>query len=430
MEKKSIPMKVSLTVFCLGMCFSVMYSLPYIKAVFYDGMIQLTGTTNAQLGALMTIYGLGEVLTPGIGGILARKYDYKKIIGVSCLASIIGCLLLAWFPSFLMTILVWFLLVFSTLFMVWGTWFKAMRIMAPDEAQGRMTGLFYGCCGVGYFLVNSLCLYAYDKAAATSAVKGMQNVFYAFAGTLAVFTILSVVMMKAVGVRNQAAVEEDLKSKGEKVSLLADMKAVAKYRSVWYFGITLFCMYSTTISIQYFTPYFTDVMGVAVVFSGFMAVVRQYGMKIIGSPLGGVIADRVGSISKTIIASFAASAAAIAVVLFLPDNMRSIGFLTALLLFASLAGNIAGGIQYAIPTEAKVPIEYYASAIGFGSAIGFAPDLFQHVLHGYWLDKYGNAGYDYIMIYGIATSVVGMLALLKFLSEKKAEQAAAGTAEN
>ncbi|MEG2037340.1 MAG: hypothetical protein RRZ93_05065, partial [Ruthenibacterium sp.] len=122
---------------------------------------------------------------------------------------------------------------------------------------------------------------------------------------------------------------------------------------------------------------------------------------------------------------FIASAAAIAEVLLLPSSMKSVAVLTGLLLFASLANNVAGGIQYAIPTEAKVPIEYYASAIGFGSAIGFAPDLFQHILHGYWLDTYGAAGYNYIMIYGIAAALLGTLVLLKFLSEKKADEARA-----
>ncbi len=424
MEQKSkIPWLVTLTILCLGMSFSVMYSLPYIKSVFYDGMLELTGTTNAQLGGLMTIYGLGEVLTPGIGGILATRVDYKKIILFSAGASVLACLLMAWFPSLLMTLVVWTILVFSTLFMVWGTWFKAMRIMATDEMQGRMTGLFYGFCGVGYFVVNTISLLAYERAAVTSATDGMIAVFYTFAIILAIFTVLAYILMGKIGVRNQEVVESDKRLAKQKPNLLADMKAVAKYRSVWYFGITLFCMYSTVISIQYFTPYFTDVMGVTVAASGFLAIVRQYGMKIFGSPLGGYVADKVGSISKTIIAAFLASAVAIAVVLFLPENMRSVGLLTALLLFASLANNMAGGIQYAIPTEAKVPVEFYASAVGFGSAIGFAPDLFQHILHGYWIDTYGVKGYDYIMIYGIAAALIGTIALFKFLSEKKADAA-------
>lgn len=414
---------VTLTVLCLGMAFAVMYSLPYIKSIFYDGMLQLTGATNAQLGALMTIYGVGEVLTPGIGGLLASRYDYKWIIGISCFGGVLSCLLLAWFPSFMMTIIVWTILVFSTLFMVWGTWFKAMRIMATDEVQGKMTGLFYGCCGVGYFVVNALGLLAYDSAAATGTpVDGMIAVFYVFAAFLLVFTVLAMILMKKVGVRNEEAMAADQENANKKVSLVEEMKAVAKFRSVWYFGITLFCMYSTCISIQYFTPYFTDVLGVTVVFSGFMAVIRQYGMKIIGSPLGGVIADKWGSISKTIIVAFLVSAGCIAMVLVLPQEMKTIGLLTAILLLASLANNIAGGIQYAIPTEANVPMQYYASAVGFGSAIGFSPDLFQHILHGYWLDIYGNAGYNYIMIYGIVTAIIGTVALLRFLGEKKADQ--------
>ncbi len=415
-----MPFMVTLTVFCLGMCFSVMYSLPYIKAVFYQGMLELTGATNATMGTLMTIYGFGEVLTPALGGVLATRYDYKKIILFSALASVGACLLLAWFPSFAMTFVAWSILVFSTLFMVWGTWFKALRIMATDDMQSRMTGVFYGFCGVGYFVVNSISLWAYEQASVTSAKDGMVAVFYTFAAILAVFAVIAWVLMTKIGVRNPEVIEADKRLAGQKQSVFGGFKEVAKYRSVWYFGITLFCMYSAVICIQYFTPYFTDVMGVTVAFSGFMAIVRQYGMKIIGSPLGGYLAEKSGSISKTIIWAFLGTAVSIGAILVLPDSLRSVGILSGILLFASLLNNIAGGIQYAIPTEAKVPVEHYASAIGLGSAIGFAPDIFQHVLCGYWIDKHGAQGYNYIMIYGVVVSIIGVVALMRFLSEKKA----------
>ncbi|WP_130861565.1 MFS transporter [Bacilliculturomica massiliensis] len=423
MRENKVGLNVYVALLFLGIVFSVAYSVPYIKAVFYDGMLELTGVSNAKLGVLMTIYGLGEVLTPGIGGILARKFNYIGIIGFSSVGTIIACLLMALFPSYTMTLFVWMILVFSTLFMVWGTWFKTLRLLADDKVQGTMNGVFYGMCGIGYLLVNSVSLYAYGKFAATDPAAGMKAVFVSFAAVMAVCTLLAVVVLKKVGIMNSQALEED---DGDKVSLIEDMKGVAKYRSVWYFGLTLFCMYSTNIAIQYFTPYFTDVLGMTVVFSGAIAIVRQYGMKIVGSPLGGIFADKIGSISKLIIAAFFVCALMIGIVIVLPPELKTLTVIMVIIMVASLANNLAGGVQYAIPVEAGLPMRYHASAIGFGSAIGFSPDLFQHVLFGYWMDKYGNQGYTYIFVYGVVTAVIGIVILMKFLREKAAGRQSVG----
>ena len=428
-EKSKISFLVLAVIFSLSMCYSVMYSLPYVKAVFYDGMLALTGATNTQLGLLMTVYGIGEVLTPAIGGVLAMKVDYKKIIVFSASASVISCLLLALFPSYFMTIIAWVILVFSTLFMVWGTWFKALRIIATDDQQSVMTGLFYGCNGIAYFVINTLSAGVYDEVSTqtiesglsqlTADRNGMVAVFYTFAAFLAVFAIVAGILMKKLGVVNQGAVDADIELAKEKQSILHSFLKVAKHRSVWYFGISLFCMYSATISIQYFTPYFTDVMGVTVTASALIAIIRQYGTRIAASPLGGHLAKKTNSISIVIVWAFSLTALTLITVLLLPAGWRTVGVLTGILIFAAFLNNISIGIQYAIPTEANIPIQDYAAAVGFGSALGFAPDLYQHALFGYWIDKYENVGYNYIMLYGVIVSIIGALALIKFLAEKK-----------
>ena len=70
--------KIILAVIAIGLVNSIVFTIPYIKYTFYYGMIEMTGCTNAQLGFLMTIYGLGELFGLPIGGLLADKVDSRK----------------------------------------------------------------------------------------------------------------------------------------------------------------------------------------------------------------------------------------------------------------------------------------------------------------------------------------------------------------
>lgn len=49
---------------------------------------------------------------------------------------------------------------------------------------------------------------------------------------------------------------------------------------------------------SYFTPYFTDVLGVTVVFTGWVAILRQHGMTLT-APVGGWLTDKISPLQGT-----------------------------------------------------------------------------------------------------------------------------------
>ncbi|MDR3552027.1 MAG: MFS transporter, partial [Clostridia bacterium] len=208
MKKTKYPRGVYVAMICLSMLFAVTYSVPYVKSVFYDGMLAMTKVSNEKLGILMTIYGLGEILTLGIGGVIANRFNHRAIIVISSLGTALGCLLFALFPSFAMSLIVWTILVFSTLFMVWGTLFKAMRLMVSDEQQGELAGWFAGLIGLNYLIVNIVCLGVYSLFGKGNDVAGMKAVFYTFAILMVIFTFVTSFALKKVGIRNETALAE------------------------------------------------------------------------------------------------------------------------------------------------------------------------------------------------------------------------------
>ncbi|MCI2062937.1 MAG: MFS transporter [Eubacteriaceae bacterium] len=417
--------KVILAVISIGLINSIVFTIPYIKYTFYYGMLELTGCTNEQLGLLMTIYGLGEVLSLPIGGLLVEKLECRKVLAVSTFVTGACCFLIVAFPSYATTALVWFLLIFSSLFMFWGAIFKGIRLLAPSEYQGRMNGFYSGASGVGYFVINMAMVPVYDKYSQISNGMGMRAVFV-FLGILCF--VIAVFCYLAVGAAMKEqkefgwiidSVDEDSISNNGLKGLFASIKEVAHYKAVWVFGICLFCVYGLQISVSYTTSYFTDVLGVTVTFGVVLSVLRTYGMQAIGAPIGGIIADKIGSAAKIVIVGNIAAAICLAFIIFMPQSVLKLPLLMAIVLITAWFNGMCYGVQFAIPAEGKVPAKLAASAICFGSAIGYIPDVFEHAMFGKWLDKMGNDAYNYMFIYGIALGVIGTILLVVFLHDKK-----------
>jgi MFS family permease len=83
--------------------------------------------------------------------------------------------------------------------------------------------------------------------------------------------------------------------------------------------------------------------------------------------------------------------------------------LLVLTLCAGILTYMARGSMFAIPSELEIPRKYAGSTSGLVCAIGYCPDLFIFVLFGYWLDKFGNDGYQKIFTYAAIVMAIGVL---------------------
>ena len=71
-SKVSITGKQLLIVFFMGLAFAVVYATPFVQYVFYDDLAGALHATNTQLGFLIAIFGIGNLLAP-FGGALSDK---------------------------------------------------------------------------------------------------------------------------------------------------------------------------------------------------------------------------------------------------------------------------------------------------------------------------------------------------------------------
>lgn len=81
------------------------------------------------------------------------------------------------------------------------------------------------------------------------------------------------------------------------------------------------------------------------------------------------------------------------------------------------------GIYFATLNEVGIPLSMTGIATGIISMLCYLPDVYFAKLAGTWLDRFGNAGYDYIWIYTIVCGVAGVIvAWITYRYSKKLEQ--------
>ena len=406
-SKVSITGKQLLIVFFMGLAFAVVYATPFVQYVFYDDLAGALHATNTQLGFLIAIFGIGNLLAP-FGGALSDKFNTKKVYLLGMFITCALNFLLAMNMSYTFAIFIWAGLAVAGLILYFPAHTKLVRLVGDEESQGTIFGFTESACGLASVIINFIALGLYAKVAvgAMGGVAGLKAVIISYGAVGLIATIALVFLLPDPEKEGKG---QDGGDSGQETKLsMKEWAGVFKDPRTWFAGIAVFATYSTYQTLSYFTPYFTNVLGATVVGSGAIAIIRTYGIRIVGAPLGGYMGDRIHSVSSVIATVLACGAVITLIFMFMPAGVPSV-LLTVMTLVIGFMVHIARGAMFAVPSEVKIPRRYAASTAGVVCAIGFCPDLFQAAMYGHWLDTCGNAGYTRIFIYIIAIMVVGVI---------------------
>lgn len=415
--------KLVATLLVMGACWSICYLIPFIQYVFYDPFQEVLGCTNAQLGLLMTIYGLGNIYGCPIGGWIADRFNYKYVYAASVLLNGILGIIFVLNPTYTAAMILWIGFSVASLIMNYPAHIKIIRNLVGDEDQGKIFGFNETSIGISNIVFNAFMMFLFTKF-----MQGTGGLKAAIFGLSIISIILSFVVWFVI--ENPDTVKSELQadtpSENHKLGF-EDYKKILKSPSTWLIAFSIFSIYSFLTTMSYFTPYFTDVLGATVTFSGVIAIVRTYIMTLFGAPIGGFLTDKIGSASKVLLGVQITGIVCLLSILVLGKTLPSV-LLIALTLLMGFAVFMGRGSYYAVITELKVPKKYTASTIGIAAAIGFSPDVFQFLLFGNLLDKFGNTGYTYMFSYQIVVLFIGMVTAFTVLRIKdkviEAEEAA------
>lgn len=399
-------MKQLLAIISLGFCFGSMFNITYLKYVLYDGMMEAMSVTHTQLSLMTTVYGIVILLIIIPSGIIADKYKPKKIIIWSSIANGLCCVAYGFvLDNYALCLLIWGLQGVTNGGCFFVCSLKAIRIVSPADGQSKAYGIFEAFSGVSSLLSNFVALALFAKYA--DSYGGIQ----AAAVSMGLWCFVGAALV-AVAYKEKAIIDDEAEQAN---SAGFDMKAcfnMLKHPGTYLITVYIFCCYSFYVSQSYLTPYFTSVLGSAAVFSGGLAILRSYGLRLISGPLGGAIAQKMGSPSKLgIVGNFVLILLIISVRAIPAGYSGAVALSSTIVLVLAAVALMLKGTMWATMEEAGIPPQYSGMAISFATMFGInATDIFLPIVYGNWLDKYDIGGYSYIFTTFILLCVVGAAA--------------------
>lgn len=377
------------------------YKLTNLKDAFYIPMQEHMGLTHTEIGTLLSINAIVATALFVVGGMLADRFDTRKLIPVGLIGTGSLGLYLASFPGFSELLVLFCLLAVCADCIYWPALLKAIRNLGDDSEQGRMFGFLEGGRGVIDTLVAFSALGVF--VAMGSGEDGLKSaiLFYALVDILA--GIVTWFLLRDSHSQASAAPRER--------SGLAGLREAVRVPGIWLVSLNVFMVYIVYCGLTYFIPYLKDMYHLPVALVGAYGIINQYFLKVLGGPAGGFIADKqMGSSSRYLMWAFLALLPVMALINLIPQGEGFIyAGMAATLSFALIIFSMRG-VFWAPMSEVGIPRHVTGSAFGIGCLIGYAPGMFAYIIYGSILDHFpGAQGYHYVFALMSALAVIGFL---------------------
>ena len=394
---------------------AIIYGLPYFRYDYYDAYLEVYNLTDTQMGVFGSILGVFGMISYLFGGIVSDRFSTRTILTVSLIGTGLGGFVHLLPLNFTALVCLYAFWGVSSLFAFWPCCIKAVRILSGSGDQGKAFGFFEGGRGIGAGLMATGAVFAFKIGAGQmdDQVAGMR---YA----IIFYSVLTILM----GVLVFFTVKEEKMEKSDRVTFKG-IGELLRMPAVWIIGFVTFCNYVFTLSMYYFTPYLTEILGATVTFAAALAASKRW-FSLLGNVGGGIVTDKVGT-GRMLLISFIVMAVGTVGMLLLPQNSGSIMISTVLFVIVYIYYNVNYAMTWAMMDEGAIPERLSGSAAGLISTIGYLPEIFCSLLAGIMIDQ--NPGWEgYRNYFGFVTAMLVIGAVLvmiwiKYLNKKKKEEA-------
>ncbi len=417
--KKKIDKKwISFGTLMLGA--GTIYKLGFLKDAFYVPMQEFMGLSHTQIGTAMSIAGLISTF-----GFLASIYltdrVSKKIMIPLSLISICLCgVWLSTFPAYGVFLLIYCLLAVCADMLYWPTMLKTVRLLGNEDEQGRMFGIMEAGRGLMDTIVAFSALGIFSAFGSNAFGLKMAILFYSVVpGVIGV--ILYFLLEPDQNVSKPSESEKNVSA--NKQAWEGVVRAL-KNKNIWLVSFNVFFVYSVYCGLTYFIPFLEEIYALPVAMVGVYGIINQYGLKMLGGPVGGYITDKVlRSATRYLQIAFAIVAVILVIFTILPHQSMGIILGMAISLTISAFVYSMRAIFFAPMDEVDVPREITGSAMSLGSFIGYLPGAFMYAVYGGILDNFsGIAGYRIVFAVMAVFAAGGILLstyILKIIRKQK-----------
>ena len=394
----------------------LIFGLPFHTARFFrPTLLDAFGFSNTQLGDAFAVYGIAAMLAYFPGGALADRFQARKLMSLSLLATAAGGLYMATFPGFLHMTLLYGYWGVTTIFLFWGAMIRMAREWGGSQSQGIAFGILDGgrglvAAGFAMFAVAALALYLPAESLEVSGAdrrQGLRSVILLYSAATALCGVLAWFLLPdapAASTNSGAATAAQRRR-----PLLGSMKLVLRQPLVWAQAAVIVCAYSAFKGLDNYSLYAVQVLGMDEVEAARLTAWASY-LRPVAAVLTGFAADRFRA-GRTIAAAFGVLAASYLALSLAAPSPGWLPIIYANVLTSFFAVFALRGVYFALLEETGTPRHLTGTTVGAISFIGYTPEVFFGPLSGRILDRSpGLEGHqDYFLLLA-AFALLGLAA--------------------
>ena len=399
----------------LALSGSIIFALPFFRFDYYDAYIKTYNLTNTQMGVFGTIIGIFGIISYLFGGVVADRISIRKVIVFSLVGTSIGGFLHLLPLGFNGLLCVYALWGVSTTFAFWPACVKAVRVMSDENSQGKAYGFFEGGQSAGGAFVALIAVALFSGAASS-----MQNEVLAMKYVILFYSVVNM----AMAIFAACFVKDERMSLNAKAVSFKGFLKLLKNPAIWIICLVSFCNHVFCLSIYYYIPYVTDILGASIAFGATLGVFRKFGA-IGGNVVGGYLADKFGT-RRLMLLAFVVMLLGQLLLLFTPVAPASIAIVTILFVAILVFFHMNYAMAWTMMSEGAIPVEYSGTAAGLICTAGAIPETFVSLLAGNMIDRNpGVTGFHYFFYFLTAVIAVGLVLILiwrKYLKHAKIDK--------
>lgn len=397
------------------------YKLGNLKDAFYVPMQEFMGLSHTQIGTAMSIAGLVSTFGFLVSIYLTDRISKKVMIPLSLISIGLLGVGLSTFPPYWLFLVIYCLLAVCADMLYWPTMLKAVRLLGTEEEQGRM----FGIMEAGRGLVDTAIAFGALGifAALGSDEKALRAAILFYAAVPMAIGIIAYFLLEPDEIK---ATNADGKEVGKNKAAMANVMKALKNKNIWLVSLNIFAVYSVYCGLTYFIPFLKDIYAMPAVLVGAYGIINQYGLKMLGGPVGGFLTDKVfHSATRYLRIVFIITGVALAAFAFVPHSSLNVYIGMTMTLSIGACVFSMRAIFFAPMDEINVPREITGAAMSLGSFIGYLPGAFMYTIYGSILDSNpGMAGYRMVFVIMAVFAALGFLLssyILGVISKCKAD---------
>lgn len=380
---------------------NVVFLISQLSQVFYTQFQEIYNLNNVQQGMLSTVGVIGTYAGSFIGGYLADKFNPKSLNVWACYLSAAMALIESFANSYIVLIFVYIMLSISSMCLLNTAYMKCIRLIGTPDEQGKL----FGFEEVSFAVVSLIFNYGFMGLITASGMTFQASLRVVAAACvvigLAIQFFWNIPALENYKAEKKAAKAARTEKKDAKKSVGLDAYIKCFKAPVVWENALIFHGFGGALGYLwvYMQPNLATTFLLSATAASAIMLLMKNSIRIVISPIGGVLRDKAGDSTKVII-PLGLAFCVISVVMALLPQTPGLGlwlyiimvFLAAVCIFA------INGLQYTIVEDAKVPNAYNGTMWGIIVAFGWSSGAYSYIVAGGLLDHFGTPGYRYIWL--------------------------------